>query len=98
MEEREEGEGREGGSARVREKKPSLKEKKKDTEPWRDTDKRWQSEKDRGREESGATTRQRNRDKLWQRPEQWSVTDTMKGSRRERGRGWGLQLDRKRLE
>ena len=42
--------------------------------------------------------RQRNRDKLWQRPEQWSVTDTMKGSRRERGRGWGLQLDRKRLE
>lgn len=35
---------------------------------------------------------------MWQRPEQWSVTDTMKGSRRERGRGWGLQLDRKRLE
>ena len=98
MEEREEGEGREGGSARVREKNPSLREKKKDTEPWRDTDKRWQSEKDRGREDRGGSTRQRNRDKLWQRPEQWSVTDTMKGSRRERGRGWGLQLDRKRLE
>ena len=98
MEEREEGEEREGGRARVREKKPSLREKKKDTEPWRDTDKRWQSEKDRGREERGGSTRQRNRDKLWQRPEQWSVTDTMKGSRRERGRGWGLQLDRKRLE
>ena len=29
MEEREEGEGREGGSARVREKNPSLREKKK---------------------------------------------------------------------
>lgn len=57
MEEREEGEGREGGSARVREKNPSLREKKKDTEPWRDTDKRWQSEKDRGREERGGSKR-----------------------------------------
>lgn len=41
MEDREEGKGREGGSACVREKnKTSLREKIKDTEPWRDTDKR----------------------------------------------------------
>lgn len=57
MEEKEEGEGREGGSARVREKKPIIEREKKKTQPWSDTDKRWQSEKDRGRGERGGSKR-----------------------------------------